>query len=477
MEKNSTICRSFLRPFAIALLIFPLSALALTELSLVELIERTLDGYPELSIAEKEVERARQELPKVEGLLGFTLGGRAGYSRDRSFIGTPSDTFTASGNLGRMLETGERLSFSATYRREDNSGGAIFRGYPNPADTINLDLEFRKPLRKGRGNPDYSQGLIIAGEGVTIAEANRRERREQLASQAIELFHAALLTRYRLESSQRAIDRALRLKRYIQKKMALGLAERKDRLQAEARLRAEEATHRSLKLVWRQQRVALNRLIGEPWDNPFRLRETLETFPVSVADIDAFFEDAVAFSPAMQRSRGRLKIAEAAIERQRDKRRDKLDLVVTAGVRNLSGDAGRDYVDKSDLAGGVALEFQRALDPRQFDAALYQAQLERDQVLEEMKNLRYQLRYRIAGLVEEILENQRVLQKFRQRLQAEREKYRESERLYRDARIDTSLLLQHEAELQGAELAFQQQRIELLKRYATLELLRGRLMP
>ncbi len=477
MEQKHTIDHSILRLFAVVLLIFPLSSQALTELNLVQLLQRTFDNYPELLLADLELERARQELPKVEGQLGFMLGGKAGYSRDLSFIGTPSDIFSAGGQLSRILETGEQVSLSTTYRREDNSGGSFFRGYPNPANNFNIDLQFRKPLRKGNGNPEYNQGLIIAGEQVEIAEARRREQREQLAEQVIDLFYAALFTRYRLDSSQQAIDRATRLNQYVAKKMELGLAERKDRLQAEARLQGEEAAYRSLELIRQQQRVALNRLIGQPWDNPLRLLEGLEIYPVSVADIDTFFEEALAFSPALQRGRGRLRIAEAAVKRQRDLRRDKLDLVLAAGIRNLSGDTGYGSVDKSDLAGGITLEFQRALDQRGFDAALYQAQLEREQALKEMENLRYQLRYRVAGLVAEILENGEALRSYQRRLEVEKEKYRESERLYHDARVETSLLLQHEAELRAAELALQQQRTELLKRYARLALLRGKLIP
>ncbi len=475
MRKKNSINRSIFRLFAVSLLICPLCSAAADELSLARLIQRAFDNYPELSLADLDLEHARQELPKVRSRLGFMLGGKAGYSRDLSFIGTPSDIFSAGGELSRVLESGDRVSLSTTYRREDNSGGSFFRGYPNPANNVNIDLEYRRPLRKGAGNPEYNQGLIVAGEQVEIAEAGRREQREQLAQQVIDLFYGALFTRYRLESGQRAIDRALRLKRYIDRKMELGLAERKDQLQAEARLRAEEAAQRSLELLRQQQRVALNQLIGAPWDNRLRLSEELERFPVSVDDIDSFMDDAVAFSPALRRLRGRLKIAEATIAQRRDERRDKLDLVVAAGVQNLSGDTGYGSVDRSNLAGGVSLEFQRALDQRGFDAALYQAQLERERVLKEMENLRYRLRYRIAGLVAEILENRNALESHRRRLKSEEEKYRESERLYRDARIDTNLLIQHEAELQAAELALHQQQVELLKRYATLALLRGRL--
>ncbi len=467
----------FLSLFSAGVFIFPAFAFAIEELTLGQLLQRTFDNYPDMILADLDVEHARQELPQRESQIGLMLRGKSGYSRDLSFIGTPSDNFSVAAELNRMLKTGGRVGLSASYRREDNSGGSFFRGYPNPANNINIDLSYRKPFWRGEGNPEFNQGLIIAGTQVDIARENRRERQDQLASQVIDLFYSALFTYYRIENSQHAIDRARRLKKYIEKKVQLGLAEEKDRLQAEARLRSELASWRSLQVIRKQQRVALNRFSGESWDNEIRPLSLLETFPLSATDIDSFVADAELHSPALRRGQGRLEIARAMIEQRRNARRDTLDLVVSAGIRNLAGDTGGDSVDKTDFAGGVNIEYQRALDRRGFDAALYQTQLERDRVLQEMKNIRYQLRYRISSLVAEIVENRETVQSHEQRLASEMAKYRESERLYRDARLDTGILIQHEAELQAAELALQQQRVELLKRYAMLALLRGKLYP
>ena len=179
----------------------------------------------------------------------------------------------------------------------------------------------------------------------------------------------------------------------------------------------------------------------------------------------------------MARAQGRLEVARAVIEQRRNARKDTLDLVISAGVRNLSGDTGRGSVSNSDWAGGVSIEYQRALERRGFDAALYQAQLERDRVFQEIEAVRYQLRYQISSLVAEIVENQKTVESYQRRLASETAKYHESERLYQAARLETNLVIQHEAELQAAELALHQQRVELLKRYATLALLRGKLYP
>ena len=469
--------RGFCHLLAACLLVTTVSVSAVEELTLIQLVQRTLDNYPDLVLADLDVEHARQELPQVESRTGFILGGRGGYSRELSFIGTPSDNFTLGGELSRTLSTGEQIGLSASYRREDNTGGAVFRGYPNPADSVNIDLNYRKPFWRGDANPDYNQGLIIAGQQTEIARANRREQQDRLVQQAIDLFYSALFTGYRIDNSRDAIDRAQRLKKYVEERAGLGLAEDKDMLQAEARLRTERASLRSLQMLRQQQQISLNRLVGAPWDNHIHLLPELDEFPVSAADIETFLAEADDHSPALERERARLEIARAEIERRRDARRDMLDLVVSAGVRNLSGDTGDEFLNRSDIAGGISVEYQKALDSRGFDAALYQAQLERDRVLQEVESLRYQLRYRISGLVAEIVENRKTLQSYQQRLASESAKYRESERLYREARLDISLLVQHEAELQAAELALQQQRVELLKRYATLALVRGKLLP
>ncbi len=477
IESGATVKRLLSHLFALCLLVFPLLVLAEEELTLDRLLQRTLDNHPDLLLADLDVEHARQELPQVESRTGFVLGWRGGYSREISFIGTPSDIYSLGGELGRTLSSGERIGLSASLRREDNSGGAVFRGYPNPADSINADLSYRKPLWRGDANPEYNQGLVIARQQTEIARARRREQRDRLAQQAIDLFYSALFTGFRLANSRDAIRRAQRLKGYIEERSRLGLAEKQDRLQAQARLEAERAAHRSLELLWSEQQISLNRLLGMPWDNRLRLLEDAEGLPASGADIETILGDAYRHSPALEQQRARLEIARAVIEQRRDARRDMLDLVVSAGVRNLAGDTGEGFLNRSDVAGGVSVEYQKALDLRGFDAALYQAQLERDRVLQEMERLRYELRYRVAGLVAEIGENRKALESYRRRLESEAAKYRESERLYRGARLDTSLLIQHEAELQAAELALQQQRVELLKRRATLALLRGKLTP
>ncbi len=469
--------KNFFYLFAFCLLIFSASASAVDKLTLIQAVQRTLENYPDLKLADLDVEHARQELPQIESQTGFVVSGKSGYSRDLSFIGTPSDNFNVAGELDRTLKTGERIGLSTSYRREDNSGGTFFPGYPNPANNITVDLSYRKPFRRGDGNPEFNQGLIIAGTQVDIAEANRREQQEQLASQVIDLFYSTLFTHYRMDNSQQAIERARRLKKYINKRVDLGLAETKDRLQAEARLRAEEASYHSLQLTWKQQLVTLNRLTGAPWDSEIDLLPLLETFPVSAAAIDDFLAEAEAFSPVLARAQGRLEVARAVIEQRRNARKDTLDLVISAGVRNLSGDTGRGSVSNSDWAGGVSIEYQRALERRGFDAALYQAQLERDRVFQEIEAVRYQLRYQISSLVAEIVENQKTVESYQRRLASETAKYHESERLYQAARLETNLVIQHEAELQAAELALHQQRVELLKRYATLALLRGKLYP
>ncbi len=461
--------------FFVWLLAFPAVSPALDEMTLPQLVEQTLEHFPDLKLADLNVEHVRQELPQIESQTGFVLSGKSGYSRDLSFIGTPSDNFSVAGELKRTLRTGERIGLSTSYRREDNSGGSFFPGYPNPASTINIDLNYRKPFWRDNGNPDLNQNLIIAGKQVEIAEANRKEQREQLASQAIDLFYAALSTRYRIDNSRLAIERARRLEKYVNERVELGLSEKKDQLQTKARLRAEQAAYHSLQLVWKQQRIMLNRLVGQPWNNDIRLSPSLHKPAVTVADMEPFFIDAQSFSPALMRGRGRLEIADALIEQQRNRRKDMLDLVVSAGVRNLAGDSGKGSVNSADWAGGVSIEYQRGLERRGFDAALYQARLERERVIQEMESVRYQLRYRLSSLVAEIVENQKTVESYRRRLESETLKYRESERLYRSARLDTNQLLQHEAELQAAELALHQQRVALLERYARLALLRGKL--
>ena len=453
------------------------AALALTpaqaeRLTFQQVLQRMLDTYPAPQVAVLQLKRARLENARIESRLGWILGAQGGGARDFSVIGFSVDRFDGGAGLKRKLGSGATLELDANYIYEDNA--QIFsRLLSNPSTTVGVDLSYRQPLGRGAGNPDYTQGLIDAQAQVELATANRRAVHDQLARQIANLFYAAAATDARLLSARRAIDRTERLKAHIQRRFRLGLSEDKDLLQTEAQLRARRAEHQGLVVLWNQQRISLNRLMGRGWEAAFEPTIPDATAPPAVK-LDAWLDEARAYDPTLQQTRARIALAEAEIARRKDVHKDNLDIVFSLGGRTRSGDdALGGSVNQSETVGGVRLEYSRALDQRGVDAELAQALLDRDVAMQERKLAVDDLRYSVASLAAEIETNYAALQGFRASLEAENEKFKEARDRYREGREETDRLIQFETELSAAELAVEQQLIDLARRWSEIDILRG----
>jgi len=442
-------------------------------LSLEQALARVVESYPSLAVAGAQLARARQENARIESLLGWNLAAQGGYAREVSIIGSPTDRVSLGADLDRRLRSGSTLGLSGSAARED-SELTFAPTIPNPQTTTEFGINYRQPWARGDDFPDYAQGLKTAGATLAIAEADRRGEFEQVARQVAELYYSASATQARLRSAERAIGRAERLLDYVRRNARLGVSETKDLLQAEAQLRARQAERDGLVTAWEQQRVNLNRLMGRPWSEPFR-PQAPETVPAADADPAAWQGEAERHSPAIQRNRARLDLAEAAIARARDARKDKLDVVYSLGSRARRGDAAVGSVSDSELVGGVRLEYGRALDRRGVDAGLVQAQIDRDIALENIRLVQDDLHYAVYGLARQIEANRNAVESARRSLDVEQRKLAEATERYRRGRTETDRLIQYEAELYLAELSWEQQLIELARRHTELAVVRGAL--
>ena len=451
----------------------PRSAFAQETLMLDRALQLTLENYESLKVAGLRLERARQEEDRVKSQLGWTLGGQLGQNRDISIIGEPIDRTDASANLGRKLESGSSVELGASYVREDSSL-TFFRSIPNPADTTNLDLSLRKPLKKGADNPVYQADLVSAEAGAAIAEADRDRVRDDLARRTIELFYAATLTRVRMENAERSLNRAKRLRSYIRSNARLGISEKKDTLQAEAQLRQREAELRGLLVAWKQQRTDLNRLMGLDWAAEFVPLLADSTRPIS-RDYALMLDEVKQNSSDLRKNHAQIRIAEAAMVRARDAHKDNLDLIFSIGNRTRSGPVTGGVINDSDVIGGVRLEYTRNLDKRGSVAEVTQAQLDRDIALEEILRIEEDLSYNLSSLLAEIDATHSALAGYRISVNSEQKKLDEAIRRYRSGRTDTDQLIQFEGDLFAAELLLERQAIELARRHSDLALLRGSL--
>jgi len=454
---------------SLSLLAMPMAVLA-EAFTLQRTLQRVIETYPSIEIARLQVARARQETLRAESLLGWNLGAQAGASHDISpFSGTPSDSANLSANLTRPLASGGTIGVGGNYSYEDSSF-TFGPSFPNPSHFSRVDANYRMPLARGAGNPQYEGAIISAEAGARIAQANQYATRDQLAGQTMELFYAAAATRIQMATAKDAIDRAQRLKKYIKDNARLGLSEEKDLLQAEAQLQARISDYDALVVSWEQQRTAINRLLDRPYTaefDPVLLdKDELKDDPAKI------MEQAENYSPDLKRQQAQIEIAEATINTSKDEAKSQVDLVFGIGYGNKQGPA-TPPVNESDYAASVQLEFSRPLDTRGVDAAVNQAVLDRSIGLREIQRLSDDLKYNVNGLVSEISNSRAALASHRRRVTTEQAKFDEALKRYRTGREDTRNLIQFENELQISRLALERQRIELSRRHASLEMLRG----
>jgi len=442
-------------------------------MNLDQVLQQVIDHYPSVKTAAYQVERAQQENKKIESQLGWQLNSQAGISRDVSAFGTPVDIINLSASMTKTLKQGATLSVDALINKSDSSN--VFSAFqPNPLTSTGVNLNYRHPLAKGSDNPAYNQGLETADAGTQQAFAERNAIYDQLASQLIDLYLAAAVTRVKIKNLEQSIVRSKRLNKYINDRLDLGVAEEKDILQAEAQLHTQQAERQGLLMVWQKQKISLNRLMGKDWNAEFnpRINNSLKLFDEKE---NLLFAQIKQYSPALLKVNAQLQLAESAIKTRRDAKKDKLDLLMFVGNKTSAGNNIVGSVSESELVGGLSIEFNRGLDQQGFDAELYQAQIDRGIALQNKKQVLQDLQYNLSSLLAEIKAGQGALKAYRQSARSEKKKLNEAEIRHKKGRADTDQLIQFESQLSLAELSVNLQQIELMRRFYNLNLLRGKL--
>ncbi len=393
--------------------------------------------------------------------------------RDQSLFGSITDRADILLGVDRRLSFGPQVGVSTGYARED-SANSLSPLIPNPANTRRADVFWRQPLARGAGNPAYREGRVIAETSVQAATADRVAVFDEVARRTADIFFAAAYTHVRLRNAEQAIARAERLQGYVQRNQRLGVAEEKDRLQAEAQLAARRAEHEALRLVWAQQRTSLNRLLEQVWDaefNPSLSAGSVRELPSA----ESLYAENEQHNPQRRRLEARARQAEAVIERSRDGARNQFDAVLSLGSRQLSGNVGAGTVSNSETVGSLRFEYRGVLGRSGADAELNQAVLDRSIAQRQLESVRTDLRYTVFGLMAEVATARIAHTQAHQRLESERAKVEEASVRYRSGRSDTAQLIQFENDALLAELLAEQQGIELARRLVELDVVRGAL--
>lgn len=436
-----------------------------------QVLQKVIDHYPSVNIAAIEIERARQSMQVANSQLGWQVDAQAGVERSVGLFGTTSDSLALGAGMSRSLESGSSIAIEGGIRREDSE--IVFSPtIPNPATATNFGVSYRQPLAKNPTQTEFQHAITAAQQDLESALAERNELYDQLALRVIDLYFSASVTRARIYNINQSIERTKRLQSFINSRTSLGVSEEKDILQVDAQLAAQRAEKNNMETSWMQQLVALNRLMERPWN-----AEIVTTYSANAVsgEFDNLYQQAQAYSPKIKLLNSRLVLADSAIRSRRDERENALDLVLFAGGQNYSGESTLGSTSESDLTGGVRLEYQQKLDKSGVDAKLYQAQLERDAILQDRKILLENLHYDLASVLAEIKANDSALAAYRKSLKSETIKIDEAMQRYRSGRIDTDVLIKFEDQLSLAKLSLELQRIALMQRQYKLQILLGQL--
>ena len=442
-------------------------------MSIEQVLQRSIDNSISLKIASLQTERATHEKVKIESMLGWQITNQTNFNHDVGFTGTPSNVFRSVSGVNRMLKNGDIVGSSANYSLED-SEFVFSPAFPNPAHRVNLDLNYRKPLWRDANNPSYSIGLTSADLGTKLTIENTSIIKDQFAAQVIETYYITLLTQAGIHNIQRATTRTKRLIKFIKKNQQLGLAEEKDLLQVNAQLQTLVAEQSSLELAWVQQQVLINNFMGR--DHRAEFSPTLTSkFHALPTNENTLLQEAIKHAPAIRLKNAQIELAETTMARIRNSKKNKLDAIASLGTRSAYGkNSSNGTVNEHDYAVSIGIDFSRSLDKRGIDAEIQQAMLDRSIALQEIENIKRELKYSVLGFRQEISSTNTAISAYKKRVKKEKQKLEEASERYRRGRTDTQQLILFENDLSTAEFLLEQKRIDLARRYARLDLLRGK---
>ena len=440
------------------------------ELTIYQVMQRVLDRYPSLKIAELEVLQAEQQKQQIESSLGWMLNSSAGMTHDLTALGTPSDRMDVVSSVARQLKSGSTISLSGGYRYEDSSL-SLNAALPNPAHTTRLDLNYRMPLSKGDGNPLYMEGLVTADAADNLAKANLLMTRITLAEKVKNLFYASALTQARMINAQQAVNRSRKLEVYIDKNVKLGLSEEKDKLQVTAQTNSKLSELSAIRIQWKQQQYSLNRLMLE--DGETKIYPQLISFKDNNHNLQELISITSSSHPSIKISEAKLLIADSKINSARDDKKDSLDLVMSVGSRTSDGESKTGTVSEQDWAGAISIEYTHLFDDKGMNSKFKQAQLDKNIARHNIQTANDDIRYMVSGLVAEITAAKFAVKTSYRKLKSESLKLKEAESRFRNGRANTAQLIQFQNEYSFAELSYQNQKIDLNNRIAALQIFSG----
>jgi len=435
-------------------------------------ISESIDKYTGLSIAALNVKKLAYESDKAMSQLGWVLTSQGGYSKNASTLGIQSDTVDFGVGLEKQLESGHTVSLTGRYEHTD-SEQVLFGLSPNPSDTTNIDLNYRIPLLEGSDNLQYQFDLNKADIERKIAELDKQKIKEELILQLIDIFYVVATIDSRLDTAKKSILRAKRLRKHIHNNIELGLLEKGEILQIDSQIYTLKLEYQKILDLKEKQVIAINRFLKRPYAEPFVV-DVLDSYhDRTLTDSAKIFLNVKNHNYDVAKLRLQAELLDSALSLSRNREKDKLDLVMSMGVQNRSGNTSTGSIDDTDTTGMIRFEYRNALDKRAFSANRLQIQIDRETNSENLASVSDDLKYDTYNLINQIEKSKKLVSITSKRIETEQKKYNDILKRFKNGRSTTNIVIQFDNERIRAELDFDTERFELARRINTLRIKQG----
>jgi len=443
------------------------------EMSLKQVIGAVLAHHPDLNVSRIDSAIATTETTRLEGLLDPTISVTATASDEK--IPTISDFQPSENRIGQLsgaiskpLASGGTLGADFNYTRTSQGFRSPFAANLalfNPSYRNQININYRRPLLKGAGRPDYNQALTGAKAGVEQANMQRRVIAHNLALQAINAYYLLASDDINIDIAKQAVRRARKLLSYQRSRERFGLIEKADRLQAAAQLAARKTDLQRARSVRMNDQNKLNRLMLRRADAEISVNRGDQP-SAPTPSIETAVKQAEQLRPELQVLKAQMQAADAQLAIARDADQMQLDLVVTLGSRALDRTplaAAAAGFSAHDHFASLSLELSDALGRNTANAAIRKAILQRQRIEAQRISALKQIRDDISAAATAIKSGLPTLALARKQVKAEQRKFRAEMQRYRQGRSDTATVVQFEGELSNAALnaKLQQLTIEL----------------
>jgi len=475
MKTRGVICNIV---FPFFLMVFSLSVLSASlsdksqAYTLDMFINESINKYSEIRLAHLNVNRLAYEMDKALSQLGWVLTSQGGYSRDASSLGIQSDTVDFSVGLQKLLKSGNTFSVTGSYAHVD-SDQVLFSLSPNPSDTTNLEMNYRIPLLQGENNQQYLHAIRKAELEKNLSELEIQQVKEKLILKLIDVFYAVITIDSRLATVKKSLKRAQQLRIYIKNNITLGLLEKGEVLQVDSQIFSLKLERQKILDLREKQVTLINRFLEMEVSNEFtidlnNLYQNKKIF--SQQEILAAVEN---HNYEIRRLKIRSELLDSSLTLSRNSAKDKLDVVLSLGVQNRSGNTSTDSIDDTDTTGMVRLEYRSALDKRAFSSERLQLQIDKKSNNERLSSTIEDLKYDTFSLLNQIKRSEKIVKITEHRYLNETKKYQDILKRFRNGRSTTNTVIQFSNDRIRAELDSETERYELAKRFSLLKLKQG----